>query len=763
MQWIFSQKIFKKILFLIFLFNINLYANTKIDTKNNLDDINVELKSLKQQVSVLQERIKKLEKIKWIKETIKKRKIKIGVALSGGGAKGIAHIGVLKMLDKYGIHPDYITGTSMGAIVASLYSVGYTPNEIENIIVKQNWDRFIENGFAFPNTPLEKKVNSKKYMLSVRFDDKFNFSLPQGISSTEGIYFVLKKYFARVRGITDFSKLPISLRVIATNLNTGHSKTFSSGDLAKCVCASLAVPTIFEPVNIDGVPYVDGMVARNFPVQDAYKMGADVVIGSDVGVYLHEQKDYDIVKILNQVLAIYSNKTNKAQQELTTILITPDVRDASTSNLSQAEEFIKKGEIATQKYEKQLKILAKYESRDKIVLKKLDPNITIRNIKFTKRLSPKNERIIKNILSNVVDHNLTYAQIENSVQKLYGTEFIKSVYYDILGDTLNLNITINPANSVGVGVEYLTGYGTVFNVGTSYSNVGKIGNTSLLNIKLGDYVGASLDNFIYYGHSDKIGLFANFSYEETPLFIYDGTHKVSDILTRTSLFEIGGLTQYNNSFIVSYGIDMRYVKTRLKTGQLWQKINRDKSYNGAFVKFEYDNTEFTNSHPDSGVKGTFRYDFENSLTRKNSNFYGPKYLINGYFQPFGNITFNYGLSGGFLNKKSDSKERYFKIGGMRGDFSQNQFAFYGLPISQKLVNKFFIFKLGANYEFYPNTYVGGLYNVGKIYKKNKMGLTQKGLGLTLSYYSPIGPLELAITHNKQNGFLTQVSIGYVFE
>lgn len=244
------------------------FSNLKsIDNNLTLEE-DIEIDKLKAQMKLLEEKIEILEKTKAIKLKRNKSELKIGLALSGGGAKGFAHIGVLKALEEQNIKIDYITGTSMGAVVASLYSAGYTPQQIEDILIEINWNGYISGELDNKKVPLEKKLNSHKYAASVRYDKEFNLSLPKGFGSTEMIYLRLKKLLANVENINDFDKLPIPLRIIATDLNSGKAVALSKGDLARAITASVAIPTILDPVEIDGNLYVDGLITRNLPVED---------------------------------------------------------------------------------------------------------------------------------------------------------------------------------------------------------------------------------------------------------------------------------------------------------------------------------------------------------------------------------------------------------------------------------------------------------------------------------------------------------------
>lgn len=767
-----KKKVISSIVLLFLLLNAtSLFGeNTSSTTKED-----IEIEKLQSQIKILQTKIKQLEEIKEKKATLNKKDIKIGLALSGGGAKGLAHVGVLRVLEKYNIRPDFITGTSMGAIVGALYSVGYTPDQIEEFLTKADWESFISGSFASTKVPLEKKVNNKKYMMSIRYDNKFNFSLPKGFGNTQMIYFELKKALSNVEGITDFDKLPIPLRVIATDLNTGKAVAFKEGDLAKTITASIAIPTIFDPVEVGDNLYVDGLVSRNFPVIDAINMGANVVIGSDVGNELKDKKDYNIISVLNQLVAIQSSSSTKEQQKLATILITPDVLEYSATDLDKAKEFVALGEKAALEQKELLKDLAESEKNRKKPIIPKAKDVTIEKIQYTHNIPEKDKELIDSILDKTKGQTLTPDELENYMLKVYGNDIINTVYYEVHGDTLLVDANINPNNSIGVGVNYLTGYGTTFNVGTTISNFGTIGNNSLLNVKLGDYLGVTFKNFIYYGYSNKIGIFANLSYNENPLYLYDKNKKISDSTTTTALFETGIMTQYNNQLVLSYGVNTMYTKLKQNTGYINDEdINYSRNYNGAFFKGVFDTLEEVNNHPYNGIKGIFEYSWEGSLNKSRSNFYGPTYMLDGYLPLTKKFTFKYGFSGGVISGKHKiSEDRFIKIGGTKSNFKQKEFSFYGLSYQQKLVDQFLIGKLGLEYEIIPNLYVGGHWNIGTFngIKTDNYPRTSEiwedylqGMGLSITYESIVGPVEFSVSKtNEHSKFLSQVSVGYIFD
>lgn len=745
-------------------------------TLNFTSKEDIEIKKLKKEIQLLENKISQLEEIKKNRLIKNKKNLKIGLALSGGGAKGLAHIGVLRVLEELGIHPDYIAGTSMGAVVGALYSAGYSLDQIESILTKNDWDSFINGSFIDDKVPLEKKVNNKKYMLSIRYDNKFNFSLPKGFGNNQMIYFELKKLLSNVDNINNFDELPIPMRIITTDLNTGEAVAMKEGDLAKVITASIAIPTVFDPVEIDGRLYIDGLVSRNFPVVDVIDMGADIVIGSDVGNEIKDKKDYNIISVLNQLVAIQSASSTSEQRKLTSILITPDVLEYSATDLEKGKLFVEKGEEAARKQLPLLKDLPKVKRENYLTSSEKDSskNIVIKNIEYKNSISEKNRSIINSILENILNREISAEELESSMMKVYGNDIINRIYYEIQDNTLVIDADINPNNSFGVSVNYLTGYGTTFDVGTTLTNFGKIGSNTLVDFQVGDYLGLNLKNFAYYGYSNKIGIFTNLGYNENPFFIYDGDKKISDSLVKSVDFEIGLLTQYNNQLTASYGIKNSYSKLLQETGSIYpEDIEYSKNYNGAFFRTTFDTLD-SNTHANSGVKLDFEYSWEGSFDKSNSNFYGPLYSFDGYVPINKKFTFNYGLYGGVISGDGvTSIDKFIRLGGTKNNMHNKDFAFYGYRYQQKLVDEFLIGKLALIYKLDSNLYLSARWNIGtysdletESYPNSKKIWEDysQGFDISITYESIFGPFEFSLArNNEKEKILSQISIGYIFE
>ena len=231
-------------------------------------------------------------------DSIKKNRPKIGLILSGGGAKGFAHIGVLKVLEQAGVKIDYIGGTSMGAVVGGLYASGYNATQIDSIFKNTNFDELLQDYIPRSSKSFFEKRNDEMYALALPVN-KFKVGIPIALSKGMYNYNLLAKLTHKVRHIRDFNQLPIPFLCIATDIEKGEPVILDKGYLAQAMMASSAFPSLFSPVVIDGKLLIDGGVVNNYPVDEVRKMGADIIIGVDVQDDLKDRKGLtDATRIL---------------------------------------------------------------------------------------------------------------------------------------------------------------------------------------------------------------------------------------------------------------------------------------------------------------------------------------------------------------------------------------------------------------------------------------------------------------------------------
>ncbi len=241
---------------------------------------------------------------------------KVGLALGGGGARGVAHIGVLKALEKLGIPVDYIAGTSMGAVVGGLYASGMSPDEIEEHFREADWRNLLSDSPPRASETFRSKQRDFELDQNIELglSRSGELQLPEGLVAGRKLLVNLRELTFPVRGVQDFNKLPIPFRAIATNIETGEKVVLDHGDLAEAMRASMAVPGVFTPYRIDGRALVDGGLTSNLPIDTVQAMGADIVIAVDVAPELLKADQLgSVVSVTNQMLDIMIGQNRAAQ------------------------------------------------------------------------------------------------------------------------------------------------------------------------------------------------------------------------------------------------------------------------------------------------------------------------------------------------------------------------------------------------------------------------------------------------------------------
>ena len=269
--------------------------------------------------------------------TVKPRP-KVGLVLSGGGAKGAAHIGVLKYIEEAGIPIDYITGTSMGSIVGGMYALGYKSDEILEIISNVDWSKLISNDVGRKKISFARKHEDNTLLFTIPFSVKldendmqaksFRNSLPSGVITGDNLINLFNSLAVGYSDPIEFSELPIPFACVATNMINGEADILNKGLFTKSLRASMAIPVLFDPVKIDGNLYVDGGLVSNFPVEECRAMGADYIIGVSMspGLEGNPENLSSIISQVKQLKEIITDKDFDEYNEFCDIFISPDLK-----------------------------------------------------------------------------------------------------------------------------------------------------------------------------------------------------------------------------------------------------------------------------------------------------------------------------------------------------------------------------------------------------------------------------------------------------
>ena len=756
----------KKIFFLLYIFlNFGFAYSENIELKSRED---VEIENLESQIKVLEDKIQTIKKLKSAKDN---KNLKVALVLSGGGVKGYAHLGVLRVLERENIKIDYITGTSIGAFIGTLYSIGYTVDEIEKFLDDVNVSNFLETITDNTNLSLEKKESLKKYSVHLSFDNELNFSFPKGLRGTGEAYLLLKGLLGKYEHMDNFDNFPIPLRIIATNLNTGETKAFSKGDVAKILIACMSIPSIFEPMKIDGEIYVDGLVSRNLPVEEAYEMGADIVVASDIGAPVVEKDDYNILSVMNQASTIQASNITKISREKASILISPDVKNISALDSSKKEELMKLGKVAAEKQIDKIKLLAKADNKKKKekFVTNSDAKIIINKIEYNDKFDKNTVIVLNDIFKGLLNNPISKKDIDKKIIDVYSSKYMDKVYYTVDNGVLYLDGEKAHSNRIGVGANYQTGYGTTFNIGTDLFFNGKFGNNINLNFKFGDYLGADLGTLTYYGVKNRFGILTNIGYNESPFFLYKNRRKFAKFMNREAYLNIGIFTQPTNNSMISYGVLSKFSSLKQDTGDsLSQKLEYSENQTKTYIRFKYDNLDSI-SNPTKGIKADFIYNFASSFGKSKSNLYGPAYSIKGYIPINPKLSFVYGLNSASLRGDRIRADQRIRLGGTYTNINNNEFEFYGFNYQEKQVKDLISLTLGFKHKIVYSLYFNTKFNIATFTENNSFGNNNsrlwknysKGLGISISYDSPIGPIEFSISSDlRHKRPIGSISIGY---
>lgn len=761
-------------LFLIFCLSIFAVE----DSDNRVNTAAEKIKEIDKQIQELELKRKNLEMLK--QTFIKNQNVprpKIGLVLSGGGAKGAAHIGVLKTLEKYQIPIDYIVGTSAGSIIAAMYSVGYTPDEIEKTVIDLQFYSLFRNSSNRDLEGIVQKTQSNKYPLTISLTKDFDLSLPMGVLNGEYIYLELKKIFARAENINDFKDFPIPFRAMTTNLQTGDSVELDSGDLALATLKSMAIPTFLDPIRKGDNYYVDGGVADNFPILQAVNMGADIVIGVDIAADpIVITDNSNIIQILDKLSTYNGDKNTEIQTHYPDILITPDVKKHSTLNFDNLSKLVEEGEIASEKLNYALIKLSDKERYGEINLKKEQMK--------ARRFNIKNINISGNELLTLKEveklrpekGELTVNDLNLWTEKIFAKNFVDRVFYTVDGDTVNFTIREKMDIKLKAGLSYLSNYGAGLEAVAEIPVFNKFNLSQknyILKAEFSKYSKISLTDMTQYNVWDhKLLVSAEVNYGLNPIFLYKGGDNVSTYENGTFETNLSIGTTILNDIIAGYTLSYKKMETDYSSGE---KINnfsyfkKDGSYFINTFSFYYD-TMNRAEYATKGGQGLFQV-FSETNSKKGNSFEGYSAMGMKYFQLSNKWSLNTGLSGGQMyNGGNTPLSELFSLGGLRSNPMRRSYSFVGLPMSSVYTDNFFIGSLGLQYTIASSLYLNFNYNVGTYNyysgfenEKEIWDMEKHGYGVGIGWDTFLGPMDFSVSNNVLNDkLLFQVHIGYIF-
>ena len=410
---------------------------------------------------------------------------KIGLALSGGGARGAAHLGVIRVLEENNVPIDYIAGTSFGSIVGGMYAAGIDVDTIEDELGKIDWDHVFNDLPPRSDRSFRRKRDDDAYL--IRFKPGLNdgkIDLPRGLVQGQKIDLELARLVLPVSSVNDFDDLMIPFRAVAADIATGQEVVIGSGNLALAIRASMSIPAAFAPAELDGRLLVDGGIANNLPISVVRDMGADIIIAVDIGTPLMAQEDIDSVLVITAQLTGLLTRGNVEAQIATLsdkdFLIVPELGDVSTGDFKEFRKAIPPGRDATLAQIEDIRRLSvsdgEYQAYRAALINPETQVPVIDRIRLENNSRISDDYIMSRVVETEVGKPLDPPALERDLGKIYGLELFQNVRYGISddGDETVLDIRVDERSwgpgYLQFGVEMNSnGEGeNIFNFGTTY-------------------------------------------------------------------------------------------------------------------------------------------------------------------------------------------------------------------------------------------------------------------------------------------------------
>ncbi len=716
--------------------------------------------------------------------------VKVGLVLSGGGAKGFAHIGVLKVLEEAGVRIDYIAGTSMGAIIGGLYASGYNAHELDSILKVNDFSALLQDRLPRDASSFYQKENTGKYAISLPIKN-WKIGLPSAVSKGQNVYNLFSQLTEHVHEVDDFSKLPIPFLCIATNLETGEEVVLDHGFLPKAIRASGSFPGLLAPVIIDDKILVDGGIINNYPIKKLKEKGVDYIIGVDVQGELLKRGELDNVPIILKQIASFQILNDFDEKiGMTDIYLKPDISTYNDFSFDKEAEIVIKGEtIARAHFEELKKIASKqiknkhhnsidsFDLKEDLIIKEIEIN---GNKNYTDNYCMDKLKIERG-------QTISKKDFEEGINALSATGSFKSIHYKFVGIEGGIKIEFELIeNDISAFLQLGAHYDNLYKTGilVNFTKRHALLKNDFLSADfvVGDNLRYNIDYFLENGFNWSFGLNTRYNSFEEDLAI-----AIEPI--------VGGGSSTGFKIPVTYNdfTTQIYVQTtlsnklglRLGVEHKYLNIFTEEIVNNNLEKVHFDNSNYYNLFG----KATFD-SYDTKYFPKKGFYFNTNYIIYllspdniiDDFDSFSQLYGRLGIAKTFLNKltfhfiseagitigTSGNDVHDYHLGGNNENFINTFVPFYGYDIGELNESAFLRSALTLRYELFKNNFISftgnfarideDLWNNGKLFEDTRSGY---GIGYCLN--SIIGPLEVMYSWNpdfKKN--YLYVNLGFWF-
>ncbi len=649
------------------------------------------------------------------KNVINQEDKRIGLVLSGGTAKGLAHIGILKVLDEEKVPIEYVTGTSMGSIIGGMYSVGYTPDEIEEIAVSMDW-------MSLFNDKIERK---DKGAVRNSIEDKnstvipiknFMPKLPSGAVGGKTASQRLNELFYGALGVEDFKKFPRKFAAVATDLESGEGVMIDKGSIATAIRESLSIPSVFAPIRDGKRLYIDGGVVRNLPVQDVKVLGADYTIGVNVGdgFTKRDESKMNLIDVISDATTIAGRQEVERQIRMLDLYMKPDLEKFEAYDFLKVKDIIAAGEAVARANINEIRKLSNPELYEKLEEKRKEFRQTWKDeYNITGIVIDGNKKYTRAYFDKFFPKKLgtlTRLDMEKIVNNIYQNGDFTTVYYEVKDNDLIINVQEKPS-------DYLTLSGNINNEDLATVNVGFQGSKLINNTNVRYSVSGTVAN--EYGAKGRTTAELG---KNSKAIIYGEFEYKRDIIENQK-YRNGYFSFENRKFKIGTGIGVEVYKNLLfSIGGGYQISDVEKHENNAenvrkpFPYFEAKLNYDTRDSLNFATKGIYLFSNYTLANSKHANF-NSLYAGGEINIPIGEkVTITPGIA--YLTSYGkDIPETYKpKMGGIRT--ADNSLEFAGMPADKIRGGSIFTGKLKVQYNLSNLVYLDTTYSRANISGKS---------------------------------------------
>jgi len=721
---------------------------------------------------------------------------KVGLVLSGGGAKGISHIGILQAIDSAGLKIDYLTGTSMGSIIGGLYAIGYNGKDIETISDNLDWDAILSNKPEYTDISIDEKDEYGKYSLELGIKD-LKPQIGTGLIESEELWLTLNELFMPVYNIKDFSKFNIPFKCIATDLTNGKAVVLSKGEIVTAVRASMAIPSVFTAIDYDSTKLVDGGIIRNFPVTDIKEMGADIVIGVNLFTGLPDiSKLNNILDVFYQITQYRDAEDLVHEKKLCNLIIEPPVAQYSAGSFDAADSIMLIGKEMGKLYYPYFKNLA--DSLNKLYPVDYSPNgrlpktdkIVIDRIDF-EGCHNTSMSLLKDKIQIKPGNAYTAKQINMGFRKAYSSRYYDNVYYELTPTSeghadLLCKVKETLLTQVKLGLSFHSYSGAAIIVKLHVRKLLLDTSPTMVKIAAAEYFRFLIEHKQAFGPKANNYINIGFQIENLPLNIYNGEQKTSQYNVNYSKLDLNYTRVLGTDWSLAAGI--RHQKNSFSP-EVSDNLKVDGNMNNylVYVKSEAITTD-RKLYPTSGYEFSaeagivFNRKAEIKIYGNEGNAIDTSELINDkpeyyrfmvnysrYYSLKKKIVFLYNLQAGLtLNSQGFIFDNFY-MGGMQQIYDR-QMTFAGLNEGQIITTSTCSALVGMQYNLTGSLFLTGKINTAmydfstltKAYDPDEVKWIN-GFSLGMGYNLGVLPMEFTAMYSPEIGaFYSHVKIGFLF-